>query len=451
MTTILRAGRIPSLIAAILLVLPSSGRGQNVSKLEAVSGKDIDPSTAREVRRAVFSPAPLRTEDFAVEWTGPPPAQLSAELESGSLEWVIAGRLKVPRGILVLRRPPGHAATVAQAGALHAWAADTPSVTIPILLLTGVEHRIRIRFADDRGADLEIRFRPRPANQGLVLMDATCSPFGLHVREGTVPPDSYLYFACGQLRVARRSGISPSVEARAYWQGSGDLVALNGISVPPDGSGTWSVTLPHETSALRLQTRGHEITMAYRIPPRLRALSLGIGLGPYVYHYDSPLKRIDNDLIALATLYGSLTIAPNMRVVYFNAAPVLRPGYFDQGLYLWTEQFRLFDSRMSFNLLLGFHALVFQYAGDTRLVPSLPQGGEVVFTDFLARGFNFAAGAFYYPEINRRSYINAWLRWGTPLLFAEINYLDWKEPVDSATVHTRAIGASLGVHPLRLF
>jgi hypothetical protein len=82
---------------------------------------------------------------------------------------------------------------------------------------------------------------------------------------------------------------------------------------------------------------------------------------------------------------------------------------------------------------------------------SVPQGFEFIVRDLFARNRNLTAGAFVYPKISGRAYYNFWLRWGSPQVFGELNYIEWQEPHGDERTHSRALGVSFGAPILRFF
>jgi hypothetical protein len=140
-----------------------------------------------------------------------------------------------------------------------------------------------------------------------------------------------------------------------------------------------------------------------------------------------------------------------MRIVMFNATAIHSQYYSDIGIYLLTEQTRSIDKRMSFNLLLGLHGIVFKDGDNTVFKLGGPQGAEFIFRDFLKRNHNLGLGAFIFPETSGKSYYNVWLRWGTPSFFGELNYIAWKETVDDHTVYSRSFGLCVGMPLARFF
>ena len=55
------------------------------------------------------------------------------------------------------------------------------------------------------------------------------------------------------------------------------------------------------------------------------------------------------------------------------------------------------------------------------------------------------------PGVGGTAYYNAWLRWGNPAIFVELNYIGWQELIpnpkdekDVRSVELRSIGISVG-------
>jgi len=202
------------------------------------------------------------------------------------------------------------------------------------------------------------------------------------------------------------------------------------------------VTLRNLTEAL--QARGHALTMSYRVPPTLPAAFLGVGVGPYYYRLRDGDRSADV-VTPLVTLYAGYTFTPDVRIVYFNATAIHRRGYADNGLYLWIEQARMVDDRLSLNLLLGANMLAYSHHDHVRWRLTAPQGFELVFRDLFAPNRSGMFGAFLYPDLFDRSYYNLWLRWGSPQLFGELNYIHWKQPHAGGVTSSTSVGISFGM------
>jgi hypothetical protein len=421
---------------------------------------DPDPlgaAISSEWSAAAVAPADFSVADYALLPTGERLRGVHLVLEPDSLEWVrLPNGLELPRAVAVLDADDLEAATVTVAGSTASVPISRSGhghLAIPIPLLSGPDHALRIRLRRsgvDHEARFEVGFRPLPAHRGAVLIDASCSAHGIAVRRGSIPPDSWIGIACRSVPVQRAAGQATTLTVALFWDNAGPEVALDGVPFERGPDGTWSLRLHPRPRSVRLAARDHEIVIGHALPPRWHAAFVGAGVGPYLYRYHDADTDLDS-AANLVTVYGAYTVSPTTRLVYFNAIPVHHHSYSDQGLYLWTEQFRLLDDRIGVNLLLGFHMLLFRAADRLRFVPSLPQGMEASFSDFGRRGHNLLAGAFYYPEISSRSYLNFWIRWGSPWLFGELNYIAWKEPVERGTVQTESLGFSVGLPLFRFF
>jgi hypothetical protein len=184
------------------------------------------------------------------------------------------------------------------------------------------------------------------------------------------------------------------------------------------------------------------------LPPRLHAGFIGAGVGPYYYNYHRPERDITT-VAPMVTLYGGYSFTPKARVVYFNASVLHAYGSIDQGLYLWIEQNRLLDERVSMHLLLGANLLVYHRVNKFKARVNAPQGLEFIYRDFLARGKNLTVGAFLYPDIGGSSYYNGWLRWGSARFFGEVNFLYWREPYKTGPTESTSLGLTFGMPLVR--
>jgi hypothetical protein len=409
---------------------------------------------------SAFAPADFGTEDYAlrsVDAAAPSPASaLLLELLPGSLDWVrVSGVVVVPRAVLRVRAPGATAGQVRVAGVVQPLIVmdgvaraevpvvllDTPAATIEIESLRGGVARVE-RFAPT--------FVPRPHNRGLVMLDASCSPHGVRVLHGVIPDDSWLHLGCRQIRTAHQSGDGSTLELYALWSDTRELVEVDGVSTRPmlETLYVLRVTEPRGTVALR--ARGRELLLGYLAPAHLSAAFVGLGVGPYSYHFrDGPTDL--HTILPLVTLYASYGFSSDIRFVYFNASVPDAHGSIDQGLYVWFEQARFIDDRVSLILLLGGNLLIYPHDSHTQVRVSIPQGVEVTFRDFLGKGHSLTGGGFVYPRFEGRAYYNAWLRWGSSDLFGELNYIEWQEPHGKRRTRSQAAGVSFGTTLFRMF
>jgi hypothetical protein len=191
------------------------------------------------------------------------------------------------------------------------------------------------------------------------------------------------------------------------------------------------------------------MVLKYQVADIYHRGSLGAGLGPYWNHFYGNGDG-SQTWAPVLTLYGSYFISEPIRIVAFDATTMDSSFATDFGVYLSTEYTTILDKRLVVNLLLGAHAIAFVSQGQMFYRLSAPQGLEVTFTDFLKRGSNVSAGLFLYPLINGVSYYNTWIRWGSPKLFYELNYISWDEPIGPTNaVHSDNFGFTLGTSLFR--
>lgn len=400
-----------------------------------------------------FHVADFTTDDFTVDRiegdTGP-----VVKIEPGSLQWVRGTRLlALPRAVLLVSVPGVERGVVSYAGFNHSLQVKgaMARAELPVVLLSGAGLPIRVQTQAggvQQVSVFAIRFAPRASQRGTVIFDSSCSPYGMRVRGGSLPDDSFLQVGCRLVQTAHDDHTSPTLELYLLWDNAGPDAAIDGAQALPTLESMWAYRVGAVPGEVKLAARGSEIALEYHLPERLHDGFVGVGLGPYYY----TLKDNQVDLegsISLLTLYAGYTLNPAARIVYFNATALDRQGYSDNGLYFWFEQARMFDQRFSLNLLLGANVLIYRRDDAAVVRFGVPQGFELVFRDFLGNNFNLTAGAFIYPKILGRSYYNAWLRWGTPALFGEINFIDWREPHANAPSESSSIGLTFGTTVLR--
>lgn len=417
--------------------------------------RSLVSATLNEPQPTAFAPAALSTEDFTVDRGAGADPSIEATIEPGSFEWVrVAGILVIGRAVVRVTARDASRGTVSYAGRAHSLAARPPGagtrereVLVPVALVAGRQHPLRAQAWRDgavRTATFHLRFTPRPEHRGLVLFDSSCSPFGLRTARGSIPNDSMLYVGCKAMITSRDGHDSSSLDVYLLWDQAPD-VTIEYLPASPMRDSLYVQRVTGRSGGTTLGSGTTHVDLAYRMGEPIYAGFFGAGIGPYFYQLQDDRLAVETS-IQLLTLYAGYVINPTMRVVYFNATALHRYGSMDQGLYLWIEQFRAIDDRLSLNLLLGVNVLV--HARHDHFVGRLsaPQGFEIVVRDFLARERNLTAGAFLYPRIADRSYYNVWLRWGSRALFGEVNYIEWQEPFgDDSTSKNRALGLTIGM------
>jgi hypothetical protein len=397
-----------------------------------------------------FHVADFTGEDFTVDRISGD-AAVEARVDPGSVRWVRTGPVVVPRGVLIVRAHGASSGAVAYAGFSHPMTAVTATANalgadVPVALLSNDAYPIRVQVWVNgklRSTVLALRFAPRPAQRGRVFFDHSCSPFGLRVSRGTVPGDSWLYIGCRMLQTAWADHTGPTLELYALWDHVGSSIAIEGVASKPTVDSLWSYRVSTQAGEVRLAAGSAQVGIEHRLPVHLHAGFLGLGVGPYYYSLRDDHANLHAG-VPLLTLYAGYAFTQAVRMVYFSATAADRHGYADHGLYIWLEEVRTLDDRLSLNLLLGAHVLL--YRRDDRLIGRLsaPQGFELVFRDFLGRNRNLNAGAFLYPNIFGRSYYNLWLRWGSADFFGELNFIDWHEPHANAPSSSQSLGLSFG-------
>lgn len=412
-------------------------------------------------KATAFAPAELDGGDFTIDRLderGGDALAASLTVEPGSVRFVrVADFVVLPRGLAKVVVSGADGGVIDYAGTtqvlVHDAATNSSSAELPVALLSGHAEPItvRARVAGELvRARYAVRFSPRSTHAALVMQDSSCSPWGIEVAGGSLPPDSWLYLGCRLIRTARADDMAATLEIYALWDNAGAGVSLSGVRLTRTREALYVLRVATAPGHLTLQARGHALTLTYGVPPTLPAAFVGVGFGPYRYLLRDGEREADV-LTPLFTLYAGYTFTPDVRIVYFNATAVHRRGYADNGLYLWLEQARMVDDRLSFNLLLGANMLVYSHRDRLEWRMTAPQGFELVYRDLFMRNRSAMLGAFLYPDLFDRSYYNVWLRWGSPQLFGELNYIHWKQPHSDGVTSSTSVGISFGMPLARFF
>jgi hypothetical protein len=405
---------------------------------------------------SAIAPADFDAADFALVRSGGDEPRAHVWLEPGSVRWVRVARWAVvPRALLIVNAPGATGGSVTHGGFSHPLvpAGGTARALVPVVLLSGERPVVDVEVV--RGSvrtrvSYAVRFRPRPQHRGQLYVDSSCSPHGLHRAAGDLPADSWMHVACRTVRTGRGSGTSPTLELYVVWDQPGGPVSFNGVPTSPRLPALYTHRVTRGPGSVRLGASGRELTLAYFLPLDYHAGFVGAGVGPYYYAYDRPERKV-RTVAPVLTVYAGYSFTPEARVVFFNATTFNRYGFSDSGLYLWTEQTRFFDDRVSFNILLGANFLLYHRVNKFVWRVNAPQGLELIFRDFLSRNRNVTVGGFLYPDISGSAYYNAWLRWGSPRFFGEVNYLYWREPFTSGasktltSTKTQTFGVTFGM------
>jgi hypothetical protein len=438
-------------LAAVLCACFASAARAQLAELP-----DSLPRAALSAHKATaHAPADLDGADFALDRAageGAEAFEIEAAIEPGSVRFVrVAAQVVVPRGVVHVRVPGARGGVVEYAGTtqplVHDRAGASAAADIPIALLSDKSEALVVRalFGErELRARYHVRYAPRPENAARVMLDSSCSPWGINIVRGSLPSDSYLHLGCRLIRTARADVMGATLEIYALFDNAGSDVALSGVRLSETRGALYVLRLESSPGHVTLEARGHALTLSYAVPPTLPSTFIGAGVGPYHYLLRDGQRQADV-VIPLVTLYAGYTFTPDVRIVYFNATALHRRGYADNGLYLWIEQARMMDDRLSFNLLLGANALVYSHRDKVEWRMTAPQGFELVYRDLFMRNRSGMLGAFLYPDLFDRSYYNVWLRWGSPQLFGELNYIHWKQPHSTGVTSSTSVGISFGM------
>lgn len=280
---------------------------------------------------------------------------------------------------------------------------------------------------------IKIKFRPRATLKTRYYFDSSCSSFNLKINEAKLE-HSWVIVTCHRINNGTNSlADKPVLLATVLWENevNGTLTQISLDSEHPKqkfgagGVGTGSSNSPLTADSFELEAS---------IAPQFHHLGLSAGIGPYSSR---------NVVKPFITIYGSYFFNDALKIASFAALPIRPSPEIDWGGYLVMEQFRGVDERISLNLLLGAHLLSYvSSTGERTNAISGPQGIELIFRDLFCRNMNFMFGGFFYPKINERSYLNAWVRYGTNSIFAELNFIEWQEP--NPYFYSKSFGLSIG-------
>lgn len=343
-----------------------------------------------------FNPAvDLEPEDFQVN--GKP-----TDWIKGSLQWVRVSNGKDEAGILIPRgryQENGKEFEVA---------------------LTGVEN------------STVVNLRPRSKLKTHHYFDSSCSPFNLRMINGQIS-HSWIMVTCHRVNNSSTSGTKPVVLISVLWEGE-------------KSSSFQQINFDSESPKHVFQNGQDSFELHASVAPVFHNLGVSLGVGPY-----SSNNSYGNMNVAFATLYASYYFNDALKIAAFGALPIRSKPELDFGSYLVMEQFRGVDERISLNLLLGAHLLSYVSPTDGRRVNAMsgPQGVELTFRDLFFNNMNFVIGGFFYPKLNERSYLNAWVRYGLGPYFAELNFIEWQEP--NPYFYSKSFGVSVGFPLFRIF
>jgi hypothetical protein len=263
-----------------------------------------------------------------------------------------------------------------------------------------------------------------------------------------------LAVGCRRVLIQGAGDFSQLIELHLVWDGATNT-ELEGVPVGLHATDATVVRLAPGASTTTVRAEnGASVTLHADVPRRAHAALLELSLGPNGYRLlglrDDPLARILNDPLylfsPLIVARATYRISDTTRVVSLNALNLNRRWDADLGLYLNYETLRALDRRFAVNLLIGGHAVAFTTPGGYYVRFGAPQGAELVVYDAFLRNHNLTLGGFVYPSIAGESYYNVSLRYGTPGLFFEANFLHWQEPLPNGTpASTRSAAITVGM------
>lgn len=306
---------------------------------------------------------------------------------------------------------------------------------------SGKEMEVALTQVDN---PLKIKFKPRAELKTRYYFDSSCSPFHLKINDAKLE-HSWVMVTCHRINNAT-AGLAdkPVVLVTVLWENevNGTLTQINLDSDHPKqkfgtgaaGVGSAPVGIALKTSPTTGASTADSFELEASIAPKFHHLGLSMGVGPYSSR---------NVVKPFVTVYGSYFFNDALKIASFAALPIRPSPEIDWGGYLVMEQFRGVDERISLNLLLGAHLLSYvSSTGERTNSVSGPQGIELIFRDLFCKNMNFMFGGFFYPKINERSYLNAWVRYGTNQIFAELNFIEWQEP--NPYFYSKSFGLSIG-------
>ncbi len=449
------AGRITRVRAATARAAAADAAGPLLAEIVGV-----EPAAPN-----FLEPAAIALGDFSLEWVGEPVADVRVSLEPESLQWVrVDDVLRFPRARFLVEAEGIEAGQVAAAGfetPLHA-AGPRWRAAILVPLLAGERNPIEVvvrRGGTETAGVVRIRYRSPRDGGGPALVDTTCSSYGVRLEPVSLPVDSWIYVGCRMVTASAIDHRTSSLELRVFWEGVGDAVRVDGIETSSGGDGVWDLRLSAAPGRVDIAVDRADGgvgggTIHYRVPERPTKAFLGLGVGPYYNVFDGA-GRDDRAIAPVVTVYASYAISNLSRLVAFNATPLQLRGdarytYSDTGLYLQRRTSDALDRRLSGNVFLGAHAVVFESRGMPTVRISAPQGAEFKVRDLGRVGCDLLVGGLINPGIGGRAYYNGWIRWGGARLFVEVNYIGWRETsAEGEEIDLRSVGLSIGGPLLR--
>lgn len=445
MMTLLRAALLHGTLLALMLCAGASpARAHGSASVIDLVLEDTQPSG--------WGAESLAAEHLEVRWGGAPPRAVRADVLPNSIEWVrVDEQLVLPRARVRLTHD-GCSGAVSYAG-LHQALSATGTTDVPIAVVSGKAHALTLtaRCGDETiEQELWTARLPRAGRNGRVAVDVGCSVAGVTAELVGGPDDDWVYVGCKRVFEGGPLDRTQVLDVRVHWDNAGGELLLAGAPVTAAAASVWELRLRSGDGPTILTAGARRLELKHRLPAGAPFGTLGLGLGPAYYSFTSSSEQLQAASPFLAT-YLAYRLSNTSRLVAFGGLYLNDKRDLDVGVYLSTETLRFLDRHASVNVLLGAQLIGFQQAGvyETRL--GIPQGAEVLFRDVGFVGWNVLAGGFFYPPINDKIYASAWLRYGTPRLFIELNGMFRQEPLKDGTLtQAESIGISVGA-PLVFF
>lgn len=399
-----------------------------------------------------FPPDDFSEEDFSLSWEGPKIEGVQFSLQKGSIQWArINEVLVLPRARLVIEAKNFESGIVNYADFITPLSpvAGTNEIQarVVVALISGKKNPIQIQFIRSGQliqGRLLVKYNPKETQaRSRIYRDPSCSRFALTVdSQKILQQDQWIYLGCRTTVAGASDTRVSTLEIYIYWDNVGTEIEVEGLKTPSSLISTWAIKVGPEPGIVHLASDQNQLEVKYTLAKQLHFGSLSVGIGPYSNTFHA-LGNSVLDTRPLITLYGSYFISEGIRFVGFNATSLGSFGYNDLGFYMHSENFKILDRRLSINLLLGGHVIGFFAGGNAYMLFGIPQGIEMIFSDFIQRGMNLSVGGFVYPKIDGKAYNNVWVRWGSRT-FVELNYILWEEMVRNEPVFSRNLGVTLG-------
>lgn len=373
--------------------------------------------------------------------------RIDAEVVPGSFRWVrVSSSLVLPQARVrfSIRDEPGSHPMI------HYLGMDTFDETT-VALIPDPENPLVLLDQSGKNEIGKFFIVFRPKGQKGVSVDSSCSPFGLQI-DHIKMDGSWLGMSCELLQAQSDAGAKPVLGVLLYWEtrDARDLIDRDADRSPSRYKQIAEVKITADTPLLYLNKGDQRIAIHSHLASVFHRFLVNGGLGPYLNQFKGA-TTVYSKWDPYGTLYLAYLLSETKKIASFWALPLGTTFQVDIGLYYITEQFRIFDERLTANLLLGAHLISYRDSDQINTTVIVPQGLELNYRDFLGRGENLSVGAFFYPSVGGKAYTNTWIRLGLSKFFAEMNYISWMDSSEGFSVNSKSIGLSVGFPLLRAF